>query len=410
MLEPKFETDKRCSARSSALTVLLVHNSYRQWGGEDVVVEAETKLLEQRGHRVHHFTARSDEILERGSLRQRLRLAVEAVWSASARKRMCSLLRRARPDIAHFHNTFPLISPSVYGACRELDVPVVQTLHNYRLLCPAASLARNDRPCEDCLGKVVPWPGVVHACYRDSHVQTAVASTMLAVHNVRGTWAREVDVYLALTEFGRQLHIRGGLPAARVLVKPNCLNPDPGLSASDREFFVFASRLDRSKGFETLLKAWDLLPTGMPLRILNDGPLAGRLSFGGGDPQIDFLGRVPRHEMIGMLGWAKALIFPSQWYEGLGNVNIEAFACGTPVIASRLGAIPEVIRHGETGLLFNPGDAQDLAGAVTWATEHPQEMRRMGIAARAEFEAKYTAEHVYAKLMEAYDLARAGRQ
>jgi glycosyltransferase involved in cell wall biosynthesis len=392
--------------RPSPRTILLVHNYYRYRGGEDVVVEAETKLLERHGHRVYHLTTKNEEIHENGPVRDRIRLAVQTVWSWTLRDQITQLVQRVRPDVAHFHNTFPLISPSVYAACGNEGVAVVQTLHNYRMLCPAATLLRNQRPCEACLGKTVPWRGVVHACYRESRVQTGVVSTMLAVHNTIGTWTRDVDLYLALTEFGRDTHIRGGLPPERVVVKTNFVEPDPGVGAGPRDHFLFASRLDESKGFDTLLKAWSILPQPASVLIVSDGPLVHRLAEYAADSRIRFLGRIERSEMFRLLRSARALIFPSIWYEGLGNLNIESFACGTPVIASRLGAMQEVIRDRETGLLFTPGDHDDLARTVAWATEHGDELQQMGLRARREFESKYTPDRVYDSLIAAYATAR----
>jgi hypothetical protein len=193
---------------------LLVHNRYQQPGGEDAVFEAEAALLQRHGHDVEQWVEDNREIPTTPTAR----LAAHTVWSSPAVRRLEAILHRTRPEVVHFHNTFPLISPAAYVTCRRQGVPVVQTLHNYRLICPNAMLFRDGHPCEECVGRVVPWPGVVHACYRGSRAQTAVAAAMLATHRVRGTWTRDVDVYVALTQFARGKFLRGGLPETRIVV------------------------------------------------------------------------------------------------------------------------------------------------------------------------------------------------
>ena len=391
-----------------SLSILIAHNYYRERGGEDVVFETEAGLLEQHGHRVERLTFHNDEIPDRLSALGRVRLAGRTLWSPESRRQFRLLLSNPKPDIVHFHNTFPLISPSAHAACREAGVPVVQTLHNYRLLCPSATFFRNGRPCEDCLGRTAPWPAVLHACYRNSRSQTVVTAAMLTAHRLRGTWARGVDVYIALTEFSRRKFVEGGLPADKIALKPNFVHPDPGIGLHDGDFFLFVSRLDPNKGVETLLRAWQLLERPPPLLIPNDGPLteavrrAAELS-----PAIDYQGRVERNSMLALMHKARALILPSEWYESFPATIVEAFAHSLPVIASRLGAMPEIIEDGRTGLHFEPGDPADLATKVQWAWTHPEEMERMGREARREYETKYSAEQNYERLMQVYERAMA---
>lgn len=387
-------------------SILICHNYYREPGGEDVVFEAEADLLERRGHRVERLVVHNDEIPEKlGSVAQAM-LAARTIWSRESDQRIRSLLRRTTPDVVHFHNTFPLISPSAYAACRQAGVPVVQTLHNYRLLCSNASFFRDGHPCEDCLGRTPPWPGVLHACYRDSRPQTTIVAAMLTAHRMRRTWTRDVSVYVALTEFAQRKFVQGGLPRGRIVVKPNFIEPDPGTGAHDGDFALFAGRLAPNKGVATLIQAWERLTTAVPLRIAGDGPLGEFVrSAASSNPLIQYHGRLDRESLLDLMHQARILVFPSEWYESFPVTLVEAFACGLPVVASRLGAMAEIVDVGQTGLHFASGDAADLAAKVEWAWAHPEEMRQMGAKARRQYETSYTAESNYEQLVRVYERA-----
>lgn len=380
------------------MKALLVHERYIRSGGEDVVFEAEGELLESRGHTVVRFTEDNSRIPEMSSLVA----AGATVWNPAAARRLRSVVRRERPDVVHFHNTFPLISPAAYGAVRAEGVPVVQTLHNYRLVCPMARLFRDGAPCEDCVGKSFAWPGVLHACYRDSRAASAAASAMLAVHRGLGTWRTGVDRYLVLSEFARELLARGGLPADRMVVHPNHIEPDPGLGPAGGEFALFVGRLDEEKGVDTLVAAWDRLE-GVPLRIVGDGPEAWRVE-GTSDrnPAVEWTGRLPRAEVLDSMRRARMLIVPSKWYEGWPLVVLEAFAIGLPVVASDLGVMVEMVEEGRNGVRFRSGDPAALAKAVEelWGDDAALEAMRRG--ARAEYEARYTGDAGYRRLMGVY--------
>ena len=378
------------------MKVLLVHNSYQQPGGEDRVFESELELLASHGHDVALYTAHNDTVRQLG----KVRLAVRTSWSGTTYRGMLAALQRERPQIVHVHNTLPLLSPAVYYAARAARVPVVQTLHNYRLLCPKAVLLREQRICEDCLGRRVPWPGIVHACYRGSRSATGAVAVMLSVHWLLGTWTRQVSRYIALTEFMRQKLIEGGLPATRIVVKPNFVTPDPGQGNHDGRYALFVGRLAPEKGLRTLLQAWKQLADPMPLKIAGAGPLEGLAE--GSAPGVEWLGQVHHREVIALMKRAFVLMFPSEWYEGFPTTIAEAFATGLPVLASRLGAMAEIVRHRQTGLLYTPGDALDLADQVRWAFAHPGELADIGRRARLEFEAKYGPERNYQLLCDVY--------
>jgi glycosyltransferase involved in cell wall biosynthesis len=387
-----------------SLKIVVVHNAYQQPGGEDTVVSAEKDLLVRAGNEVYEYVRHNNEI-KAGGTYSNIALGARTVWSSAARGELYRLLRNCRPDIVHFHNTFPLISPAAYYACRDLGVPVVQTLHNYRLFCPAATLFRDGQVCEACLEKN-RWQAVRHACYRQSRSATLAVVTMLSLHHRYGTWTNLVDCYIALSEFSRAKFIQAGLPAAKVVVKPNFVHPNPAVGTQPRDYAVFVGRLSEEKGLQTLLHAWGRVSPKYLLRVIGDGPLRTDLQSEISRSALSNVrldGHLPREESLKVMQGARVLILPSNCYENFPMTIAEAYACGTPVIASRLGAMEEIVDDGRTGLHFTPGDKDDLAQKVEWAWAHPDDTRRMGSNARAKFEAKYTAESNYEMLIAIYE-------
>jgi len=392
--------------------ILLVHNRYQQPGGEDVVFEQERKLLESAGHQVVTHCRSNDEVND-SSIWQRVRLAKNTVSSAESRQQVLNLLRQHHFDVVHVHNTFMMISPSIYSACHEAGVPVVQTLHNYRLLCPAANFYRDGHTCEECTEHSV-WRGVQHGCYRDSRAATATVAVMLTVHRQRGTWTESVDSYVALSEFARRKFIAGGLPADKISVKPNFVQPDPGeRSNGGGVYAAYVGRLASEKGPGTMISAWKLLSKSVPLVVVGDGPLLEELQNQAreqGLTNINFRGRLSREQAQAVMKGASFVVIPSECYENFPMGMAESFACGVPVICSRLGALEELVSDGRTGLHFSSGSPQDLAAKVEWAWSNPESMRAMGKAARKEYETRYTAESNYPLLMDIYQRTIAARE
>lgn len=387
------------------MKILLIHNAYRERGGEDTVFEQESELLRCAGHEVIAYQ-RSNAEIEGYSPLRKLVLPIQLVWSSSAYAEVRQILRSTRPEIVHVHNTFMVTSPSVYTACKKEGVPVVQTLHNYRLYCPAATFLRNGEICEECVQHSL-WRSVSHACYHGSHAQSAAVAAMLAAHRLRGTWANDVDVYIALTEFSRKKFIAAGLPAEKIVVKPNFVHPDPGVRSArtSGDYALFIGRLSAEKGVATLLAAWERMPREIPLTIVGDGPLRHSLASWAqqkGLSNISFLGRLTRSGALDVLKRARFLVFPSEWYEGFAMTLVEAFACGVSVVVSRMGVMPEIVEEQRTGIFFRPGDAEDLAAKSLWAWTHSAEMERMGATARQEYEAKYSGIENYRMLMRIY--------
>jgi glycosyltransferase involved in cell wall biosynthesis len=382
------------------MRVLIAHNAYQQRGGEDMVAEAEAQLLRDHGHEVLNYQRHNDELAHIG----RLQAAVDTLWSRRTTRELGELLRTRRPDVVHVHNTLPLISPSIYAAADAAGVPVVQTLHNFRLLCPQAMLLREGRVCESCVGRT-PWAGVLHACYRGSRAQSGVLAGMLVLHRALGTWATKVQRYIALNAFCRDKFIEGGLPAARIVIKPNFVDL-PAPPSQPRRGLLYVGRLAPEKGITTLAQAARSLPPGS-LRVAGTGPEAERLA---GLPAVVMLGALNAQQVAQEMAQAVALVVPSLWYENFPRTLVEAFACGLPVLASRLGALQSLVQDGLTGLHVEPGDAAAWATAMGAALGDAPRMAAMGAAARALYEREYTAQANHRLLLTIYEEAIAERR
>jgi glycosyltransferase involved in cell wall biosynthesis len=389
------------------MKILFIHNFYQERGGEDTAREAEMQILRGAGHTVIEFLRSNDEIREY-SLGQKVSLAWRTSWSVKTYRQLRALLLQESPNVAHFHNIFPLVSPSAYYACSAAGIPVVQTLHNYRLLCPGGNLFRNGRVCEECIQHSL-LRSVVHGCYHDSRPQTAVVAGMLGLHRFLGTWEKHVSQFLVCTEFARKKFVEAGFDAECLTVKPNFVVADPGPRPAPGRAALFCGRVSQEKGPELLVKAWMKLPFAVPLEIAGDGPLRSSLERDcaeRGLRDVHFAGWLDRSAVQQRLRDARFLVVPSTCYEGFPLAIAEAYASGVPVIASCHGALAEIVLDGQTGLHFNSGDAISLAAKVEWAWTHPAEMDCMGRAARREFETKYSASVALRSLETAYERAR----
>jgi glycosyltransferase involved in cell wall biosynthesis len=386
------------------IRVLQLHNRYQITGGEEGVVQAEQDLLKQNGHAVKLLEVTNDDIT--GPI-AKLQTAIGAVYSTRAKRQVCEAIDAFRPSVVHVHNFFPLLSPSVYDACRQRGIPVVQTLHNYRLACPKAMFYRDGQICESCLEAGSPWPGVRHGCYRDSVAQTAVVATMLAAHNWRKTWQTRVDGFIALTQFQRQKMMLAGLPADRLYVKPNFLAAaNLERRASDTPFFLSVGRLSEEKGIDLAIAAYIQNPDLPLLKIVGDGParsaLEAQVQQANLTEKIVFLGRQEKSQVLTLMCRAIGLIFPSVWYEGFPLTIVEAFGCGLPVIASNFGSMAEIVTDRATGLHFQARDPGDLAQKLAQLATQPDLHHQLSVEAQRIYQTCYTPEINYQQTIDIY--------
>ncbi|WP_121971345.1 glycosyltransferase family 4 protein [Leptolyngbya sp. BC1307] len=382
------------------MRILIAHNFYQQGGGEDNIFATEVDMLESYGHYVKRFTVNNNEIEKTHPLS----LAKNTVWNNKIYKELRSIIRDEKIQIAHFHNTFPLFSPSSYYAAKAEGIPVVQTLHNYRLLCPNALFFREGRVCEDCLGSRLKLPSIIHGCYRGDRIATSAVATMVGVHSLIGTWANAVDIFIAYSQFTIDKLVQGGIPSKKIEFKTNFLYPVPEIGQGKGKYALFVGRLSPEKGTNTLLTAWKQLNNDIPLKIVGDGPSADDVARESEQMDgVEWLGKKSLAEVYELMGDAAFFVFCSEWYETFGRVAIESYAKGTPVVAAKIGAITELVDHKRTGMHFRAGDAEDLVKQVRWLLKHPQELAHMRVEARAKFDRNFTANKNYQRLMEIYE-------
>ena len=397
------------------MKILVIHNKYQQAGGEDNVVAAEAKLLADYGHEVELWSVDNKDLPT--GFTGKIKTALTTSYSSASRAIAQDKLRRFQPYVVHVHNFFPQISPSIYDACLDENVPVIQTLHNYRLICPGAMLMRQGKICEQCVTGT-PYQAAWYGCYRGSKLGSLVVAHMVAEHRRQGTWQHKVNRFIALTGFAKSKFVEAGFPADKIAVKanfvddplqinfhPNLLPEGEGAFALKSTalfpgFALYVGRISEEKGIKTLLKAWSSMDDQDLLKVAGVGPLEALMQ---GKNNIAPLGRKNATEISELMQGASFLVLPSEWYEGFPLVLVEAFAHGLPVLASRLGSMAEIIKDSETGLLFAPGDADDLAEKAKWLLDNPQQSQKLGGNARRTFLAKYTAEQNYSQLIEIYE-------
>ena len=363
------------------------------------MVEDESRLLQDAGHEVSVWAPEPRAL---GELDQ-LRLGASAVWSRAAVAQVRRIIRQRGIEVVHVHNLFPTLSPAVLRAARAEGAAVLVTLHNYRLMCLPANLLRDGKVCESCVGRL-PWRGVQHACYRDSRLGSAALATSLSLHRAIRTYS-DVTRFLAVGEFVRKKHIEAGIPASRISVKPNFTWPVPHRGGPG-DYFLFLGRLASEKGVDTLLRTWSLLGSDARLVIVGEGPQGESLRTVAPEG-VEFRGEVPPAEVAGILEGARALLVPSRWYEAAPRTIIEAYAAGVPVVASRFGALPELVQEDVTGFLAQPDDAESWADQIR-ALGEDATSERLGHGALGLWSERYSPQRGLEGLERAYQNAIAG--
>jgi glycosyltransferase involved in cell wall biosynthesis len=393
---------------STLLRILLIHNFYGSSApsGENQVFETEKNLLLQHGHEVEEFTRHSDEIRATGAIGI-VKGALATPYNPFMARAIKKKVEQFKPDVVHVHNTFPLISPSIFSAIGQSAARVL-TLHNYRLLCPAAIPMRDGKVCTACLDLRSVWPAIRHGCYRNSRIATLPLAANVALHRALGTWQHGVEAFIALTEFQRTTLVAAGLPGDKVYVKPNYFPGNPTVVPwPDRgTYAVFAGRLSAEKGVATLVKAWSSWGADAPeLRIIGDGPLRGELEKAAAGTPIRFLGQLPADETIRQIAHGRLQLLPSEWFETFGLAIVEAFAVGTPAAVSNIGPLPSIVKYGMNGVVFEAANPQSLLTTVRNAWRTPGLLEQLGAGARQSFATLYTEDINYACLMDIYQQA-----
>ena len=384
------------------MRVLMVHNFYQNPGGEDRIVREELAMLERNGVEVDLFAATNDDII---GIHGKIAAALRVVYSPRARRALSQKITEYLPDVVHIHNFFPLLSPSILDACLAAGVPSVLTLHNFRILSPAALLHPDELVRERNLRDSCWWT-VPKRVYRNSAPGTLAVAAMIEFHKRTGTWTRKVDRYIALTDWAKRLFTEGGLPAERIVVKPNSVPRPLAFSGLRREGGLFVGRLDEQKGLRVLLQAWENID--YPLTIIGDGPLSDLVQENASD-RVLYLGRQPPEAVQRAMQAAKFLVLPSMGKEMFPVTILEAFSNCLPVICSDLSSLREIVEPGITGLTFPPGDASALAAQVRWALSNASAFKEIGRRGRSVYEVRYTPEVNFSQLMSVYQSLRRDR-
>ncbi len=384
------------------MKILLIHNLYLQPGGEDEVVKTEKKMLEQFGHKVILYERYNKEI-EAYNVFQKIKFTLTDIyWSKVSYKAIRKIIQKEKPDIAHIHNTFSVISPSVYQACHDENIPIVQTLHNYRFLCPIAIFYRSGKVCTDCLS-TGRKAAVINRCWKNSYFMSFVLKRIIDKFYAKEIVTKTIDHFIVLSEFSKKMHVQNGFAQDKLTVKPNFLDFDPGISSVNGDYALFVGGLQDYKGIKVLLEAWGKLKGLLKLKIIGDGPLRQDVIAASKETNIEFLGQRPLSEVMEHMKKSFFVVLPSQCFENFPRVIVEAYACGKPVVVSDIGSLGELVQKKVTGLRFDPKSSDDLAQKVQWMIANPSLAQEMGQNARKVYEEKYIMQENYSALLKIYE-------
>lgn len=385
------------------MRVLLLHNRYQIQGGEDTVVAQEAEMMRSRGVAVEVFEVNNEAI---SGAREKIDTTLHMFYSSKMRDQVRAKIRAFKPSIMHVHNFFPRLTPSVYDAAIAEQVPVVQTLHNYRLMCSGGMFFRDDKICLDCVQSGSRLPALQHRCYRGSLPGTAALNTMMAFHEWKGTWRTKVDRFITLTSFARSMFIdHAGIPGEKIIVKANVV-PDIAAPEGEKHYAIYVGRLSPEKGISTILRAVQQPSFPMPLKVVGSGPLQEEVERHAADKRIEFVGKRSSKEVHELVRNAKMLIAPSMWHEaGVPLVIGEAFSAGVPVITTRIQPMMSVIEHEQNGLLIEPGNDEQLCEAARRMVADPALYAHLSAEARRTYEQLYQPDTNFGALMSVYDEA-----
>ncbi|TVQ66783.1 MAG: glycosyltransferase family 1 protein [Balneolaceae bacterium] len=391
------------------MNILQVYNQYRTPGGEWTVLNQEFELLKE-SHEVDQLVVDNREQLS--SFYSRLRLIFNTHYNRDSKRWFYQKLMEKSYDIIHVHNFFPLLSPSIFDAARDAGVPTVMTLHNYRLIHPNGLMYYKGRIDERSV-EGSAYRCVADGVYRNSVLQTAVTAHMIEYHRRKGTWNSSPTAFIALSEFSKGKFVKGGLPEKKIFSKPNFIR-DPllefeGLKLSEKKKkrILYVGRISHEKGVQEMIRCWLKYEIPVELWIVGDGPMREKLQKSTENLQtVKWVGTKSRKEIFELLSESLALLFPTLWYEGMPIVLLEALAMGCPVISSEIGNPMAMIEHGKNGILFEPGNIEQLYGIISGLLSDPSKLGVLGKNARATYIEKYTPSRNYEQLMEIYENAR----
>lgn len=379
------------------MNIIQVFNEYRTpYGGEWNVIHDTVDLLKIHGHNVILETKSSDDIK---TFMEKSTVFFSSIYSLNAKKDFSSLLHRENPDIVHIHNLYPLFTPSILNACRQHNIPVVQTLHNQLLTCPISLNSRKNKICEKCLDGKEYWC-VIHNCAQNG-LKSINYALRFAYARKKQLFRNNVTIHICLTNFQKNRLAQHGYPEKSLSVLPQMISiPDLNMAAGENNYVLFVGRFDHIKGIATLIESARLTPE-IPYLVVGDGPLE-KWARGNAPDSVTFTGFVPRNEIGRLYKKARVVVFPSTNFEGFPLVPLEAMSYGVPVVASRIGGLPEIVEDGKTGLLFEPGNGSDLSRKVASLWNNEGLCSEMGAAGRGKAEHSYTKEHYYIRLMDIY--------
>lgn len=381
------------------LRILMIHNRYLIPGGEDASTDVSVDLLRAAGHEVFLLEDSNARVDDLGLMRT----AARAVWSREAHSKVGDLLADGEFDVVHVQNSFPLFSPSVHYAASKHAIPVVQSLRNFRLLCPEGMLHRDGKVCTDCVGKRFAWPGVVHRCYRSSATGSAVVATVSGGHKLIGTWKNRIARYVAPSSYAREVYVSSGWDASQIDVIPNFVYPDPGPGDGSGGFALYAGRLAAVKGLDTLLEVWGDPSVPFRLKIAGEGSLLAEVEAAAmANPNIEYVGGLNRTDLSELMGAAAFVVVPTRGIESFGRVVAEAMATGTPAIVADHGGLRETVSEHGVGLLFPPGDAAALRAQVRRLADNPEELAEMRDVARGSFLQRFSGDRVLWRWVDLY--------
>jgi len=406
----------------------MAHKFFHPAGGPETVLFQSMRVLNSLGHEVipfsmkhprnlktpysRYFVSEVDYNNHNGDILKKLKTAVNLIYSVEAEKKMEVLINDTRPQLAHLHNIYHQISPSILRALKRHSIPVVMTLHDFKLACPSYTFLRNGTPCEICEGRHF-YKAVIHRCVKNSYLSSLLCATEMYLHKMLQTYSKGVDVFIVLSQFSKEKMIRYGLPEEKIEVLPNCIDVDqyhPHKMVGD--YVLFLGKLSEKNGIFTLVQAMKHIPE-VKLKVAGEGemgPLLKEYVAREGLKNAEFLGFMAEEKLKKLMQECYFTVFPSLCYHNCPMSVLESLASGKPVLASNLGSVPEFVEDGVDGFLFEPGDPTDLAEKIKYLFRKPLLVKKMGIAGRLKIESRFLSETYYPRLLKIYQrLLQGGR-